>query len=424
MRMCNSPPQSRAQACGTIRKVSFWVVVSSLLLPFLLAADWPQFLGPTRNAVSSEVGLNTSWGEGGPTALWTKEVGSGYSSPVIADGRLLIFHRVGDEEVLQCLDAHSGKPLWKTASPTRYVDDFGKGDGPRSTPLVTGRSVVTLGADGRLQCLELQTGRKIWERALHEDFVVSKGFFGVATSPIAEDGLVLVNVGSKQAGIVAFALDTGKEVWRATDQGASYSSPVAATIDGVRHVFFFTREGLASLDPRNGAVRLSKPWRSRFQASVNAATPVIIQNRLFLSASYNTGAVMLRVRRDGLEELWKGDDVLSNHYTTSICHQNFLYGFDGRQEQRPRLRCVAAASGLVQWTKEGFGCGSMLLAEGKLIVLTEDGDLVSIEATPEAYREICRARVLSAPCRAALALSDGRLYGRDDHKLVCWNLKK
>jgi outer membrane protein assembly factor BamB len=387
------------------------------------AADWPQFLGPTRNGISGETDSISSWPAAGPPVVWSRDIGSGYAGPVIAGGRLILFHRLSNEEVVECLDAATGKSRWKFAYPTGYADDYGKGDGPRSTPSLAGGHVYTLGAEGRLHCLELGTGKEIWARSLHDDYSVPKNFFGVGTSPLLEGGLLLVNVGSKQAGIVAFAADSGKEVWRATDHGASYSSPVAATIDGVRHLFFFTREGLVCLDPQNGHVHFTKPWRSRFSASVNAATPLVVDDKVFLSASYNTGAVLLQVRRQGVNEIWKSDEALSNHYTTSIGRDGYLYGFDGRQEQGARLRCVELADGKVRWTKEGFGCGSMISTKDKLVVLSEDGDLVLIEASPRAYIEKARTQVLSSPCRAPIALSGGRLYGRDEHKLVCWNLK-
>ena len=211
---------------------------------------------------------------------------------------------------------------------------------------------------------------------------------------------------------------------RATDHEASYSSPVAATIDGVRHAFFFTRQGLVSLDPENGNVRFSKPWRSRSHASVNAATPVLVGDLLFLSASYNTGAVLLRLRRDGADEIWKNDESLSNHYTTSIHRNGYLYGFDGRQEEGARLRCVELRTGRVVWTKDDFGCGSMVLAGSNLVVLSEGGDLVLIEATPSGYREKARTHVLSPPCRAQIALSNGVVYARDERTLVGWKVGK
>jgi outer membrane protein assembly factor BamB len=387
--------------------------------------DWPQLLGPNRDGVSSETGLLSSWPKEGPPRLWEQDVAEGYSGPVIAGKRLILFHRVADKEVVECLDSSNGKPLWKFPYPSTYEDEYRKGDGPRSTPVIAGGRVFTLGAAGRLHCLDLQTGKKVWERSLQTEFKVPRSFFGVGTSPLVEGDLLLVNVGAKDAGIVAFDKDTGKEVWRATSDGASYSSPVAATIDGARHAIFLTRAGVVVLDPKDGKARFQTPWRARIDASVNAATPLVVGDLAFFSASYDTGALLLRLRKDGADKVWSEDEVLSNHYTTSVHHAGYLYGCDGRQEAGARLRCVELKTGKVQWTQERFGCGSMILAEGKLIVLTEKGDLVLIDATPKGYRELARAPVfVNLPCRAQIALAHGKLYARDGKKLVCWNLTK
>jgi outer membrane protein assembly factor BamB len=392
---------------------------------FLAASDWPQFLGPTRNAISTETGLLQTWPEKGPPLLWEREVGQAYSGPVVAGGRLILFHRIGDNEVVECLDAANGKERWKFDYPTRYEDDLGKGNGPRSTPLVAGNRVYTLGAEGRLHCLELESGKKVWERSLMDEYRPRKGFFGVGTSPLLEGNHLLINVGGKGAGVVAFHKDTGKEVWKATDQEASYSSPTAATIDGVRHVIFLTREGILSLDPATGAVRFSKRWRSRMHASVNAATPLVVGDQLFVSACYDTGAVLHKVRKDSIEQVWANDESLSNQYNTSIHRDGFLYGIHGRQDFREaKLRCVELKTGKVRWTREAIGCGSMVLADRHLILLEEGGDLVLIEATPDAYKEKARATVLGKPCFPEIALANGRLYARDGKKLICLNLKK
>jgi outer membrane protein assembly factor BamB len=389
------------------------------------AADWPQFLGPTRNAVSAETGLAKSWPAKGPPVVWERDVGEGFSAPVVADGTLILLHRLGGEEVVEALDAAAGTPRWKFAYPTRYSDPLGKGDGPRATPLVADGKVYTLGAEGALHCLGLKDGQKVWAKSLAREYQMRPSYFGVGTSPLLEGGLLLVNVGARGAGIVAFDKDTGKEAWKATDDEASYSSPVAATIDGVRHVFFFTRTGLVDLDPKDGRVRFSKRWRARIDASVNAAAPLVVGEDVFLSASYGTGAVLLHLTKGGAEEVWKGDGSLSCHYNTPVVHDGHLYGIDGRQEQGARLRCVELKTGRVKWQKERFGCASLILADGRLIALTEGGDLVLIEPTPEGYREASRAAVLRAvPCRAEIALADGRLYGRDGRKLVCWDVKK
>ena len=396
-------------------------------MSFVAAADWPQFLGPSRNAISAETGLAKSWPEKGPPVVWEHEVGEGFSVPVVAGGTLVLFHRVGDEEVVEALDAATGKPRVEVRLPTKYSDALGKGDGPRSTPLIAGGRVYTLGAEGMLHCLDLKDGKKVWERSLAEDYETRPRYFGVGTSPLIEGDLLLINVGAKAAGIVAFNKNTGKEVWKATDDEASYSSPVAATIAGVRHVIFFTRTGLVDLDPKDGKGRFSKRWRARINASVNAATPLVIGDNIFLTASYGTGAVLLRVGKDGLEEVWKGDRSLSCHYNTPVHKDGYLYGIDGRQDTgTPSLRCVELKTGTVKWEKDRFGCASLILAGGQIIGLTEHGDLVLFEATPEGVPgEVARDGAEGRPpCRAEIALAEGRLYGRDGKRLVCWKVGK
>jgi outer membrane protein assembly factor BamB len=200
---------------------------------------------------------------------------------------------------------------------------------------------------------------------------------------------------------------------------------VAATIHGRRHGIFFTRQGVVLLDPKTGKVHYQKRWRARYNTSVNAATPLVVGDLVFVSACYETGALLLKVGKEKVEEVWSGDDEMSNHYATCVHHQGHLYGFHGRQEPGAALRCVELKTGKVKWTEARYGCGSLVLADGKLIVLTEKGDLVLIEPTPAAYREKARAHVFeSLPCRAHIALADGRLYARDGERLVCWDLRK
>ena len=388
------------------------------------ASDWPQFLGPARNGVSKETNLVKAWGKEGPKLIWEKPVGEGYSGPIIAGGIVILFHRIGDQEVIEALNADSSKQLWSFSYDTVYQDDLGKGDGPRSTPLTADGFVYTLGAEGKLHCLDLKSGKKEWERDLAKDYPFRKGFFGVATSPIQEGDNIIINIGCRTAGIVALNKKTGKEAWKATNQEASYSSPTAATINGQRQLVFLTREGLVALDPATGKILHEKRWRSRMAASVNAAAPVVVDNQVFLSACYGTGAVLLNITKDGLEEVWKNDETLSNHYNTSIHHDGYLYGVDGRQEEGPQLRCVELKTGKVKWTEKGFGCASLILADGRFYALTENGDLVIFEASPTAYRELARSSVLTAPCRSPLALAEGRLYARDNKKLACWEIKK
>lgn len=397
-----------------------WMIPS-----LLLADDWPQWLGPRRDGVSKEANLIATFPAQGPKVLWQRDVGPGFSGPVVQAGKMILFHRVGDREVVECLQADTGKSLWKFDYPTNFEDGFGKGNGPRSTPIIDKGRVITLGADNELHCLDLETGKKIWDRQLNQDYRVPPSFFGVGNSPIVEGNLVLVNVGGKEAGIVAFNLADGKEVWKATGDQASYSSPIVRSVGDERQAIFFTRTGVVMLDPKTGKVDFTQRWRARYEASVNAATPILVGDLLFVSTCYETGALVLRLKGRSAEEVWNGDDILSSHYNTALPVDGHLIGFEGRQEAGPSLRSIELKSGKVNWTQKRYGCGSMALADGKIFTLLESGELVLFEANPREYRELARARVFdTGPCRAQIAIADGRLFARDGRRLVCFDVKK
>lgn len=395
------------------------------ILLLALAADWPNLLGPTRDSTSAEKGLIASFGARGPTVAWKRDVGDGYAGAAIAGGKLILFHRVGDDETVECLDAATGKPVWKQSYPTSYSDALGKGDGPRSTPTISGGNVFTLGPSGVLSCWALSDGKKLWSKDLLKTYEVPRSFFGVGTSPLVEGKRVLVNVGGDGAGVVAFDAATGKELWKATSQGASYASPVTADMARKRHAVFFTRQGLLSLDPVTGKELLSLRWRPRIDASVNAATPVILPGGyVFLSTSYDTGAIVLKVTKDGTEEVWKNDRSLTCHFNTPVAVGEQLYGVHGRQEGEPKLRCIDWKTGKVRWSADGFGCGSILHADGRLWMMSESGELILAKPNADKFDEVSRAKVLEAPVRAHLALADGFLFCRDAKKLVAWKVKK
>jgi outer membrane protein assembly factor BamB len=384
------------------------------------AADWPQFLGPTRNGVYAGDPLPPSWPKEGPPLIWQKQIGQGFSGPAISAGQLILFHRQNDRECVDCLDAVRGTALWHFEYPTAYHDDFGFDEGPRATPTIDHAKVYTFGAEGALHCLDLATGKMLWSVSTKDQFHTPKGFFGAACSPLVVGGKVLANIGGANGcGIVALNQDTGRLLWHATDDEASYSSPVSASLDAKPSALFFTRDGLVGLDPNAGQVRFTFHWRSRNQASVNAATPLVIGDSVFLSASYGTGAVLLRIHGNNLEKIWASDDVLSNHYSTSVYHDGFLFGFHGRQEFGQVLRCVEVRTGKIRWTKEGFGAGTLLLAGDKLLVLKETGELVMLTASPDQYQELARAQILSSGVRPYPALANGLYFARSKDKLVC-----
>ncbi|HEY3862345.1 MAG TPA: PQQ-binding-like beta-propeller repeat protein [Verrucomicrobiae bacterium] len=394
----------------------------------LWAGDWPQFLGPTRDGVYAGSELAAAWPNEGPPVVWKRDVGEGFSGPVVADGKLILFHRVEGKETVTCLDAKTGQSKWTYAYPTAYVDDFGFDEGPRATPCVSKGRVFTFGAEGMLSCVDLANGALAWQVNTKEKFHEGKGFFGAACSPLVEGQAVLMNIGGPDGGgLAAFDTATGRVLWKCSSDEAGYSSPAAAAIGPRRYAFFFTRAGLEAVDPADGKIDFSYPWRSTMNASVNAATPLIIGDSIFLSACYGTGAILLRVRNNSVEKVWSGDGILSNHYATSVYDGGFLYGIDGRADPgfspAPSLRCVELSTGKVRWQEDSVGPATVTLAGHQLLILSEAGELIRASAAPGGFKASARAQVMPTHVRAYPALADGFLFARSKGQLYCVDLR-
>lgn len=384
---------------------------------------WPQFRGPGRDGVFPDRATVEAFPAQGPPLVWERPAGAGFSAPAVADGKLVLFHRRGAREVVEVLRAADGESLWEFSYETTYRDDFGFANGPRATPVVADGKVYTFGAQGRLHCLDFKTGAQVWTVDTHRKFGVRKGFFGAASTPLVLDGRVLANVGgSDGAGIVAFDAATGATLWKATTHEASYSSPVAGRFDGRMLAVFFTREGLAAVDPATGAVEYQRRWRSRSRASVNAATPLVAGDIVLLSASYGTGATALRLCNRRVEELWSGEDVLSSHYASPVLASGAVFGFHGRQEYGQSFRAVDLASGKVLWTSDRIRAGSVTRVGDRLLLLLESGELVLAAASTSGFQVLARAQILARETRAFPAVANGLLFARDEDTLVCLRL--
>lgn len=443
--------------------------------------DWPRFLGPDGNNISAETGLLERWLTNGPPLIWDKEVGSGYSAPSVQGNRLVLHHRVHDEELVQCFAAATGAPLWRYAYPSHFEDPFGYNNGPRGTPLLSSNRCYTFGAEGKLLCLELTTGKLVWERDTAKDWNVPEPFFGVGSTPLLEGERLIVMVGGQpNSGVVAFDPETGRTLWENVGKNnwnnvptigwraeapyhwsgiekiASYSSPVAATVFGRRHVFCLTRQGLVSLNPTNGAIYFSRFFQSPINESVNAMCPVVSDNFvLFSAAYYRIGSVLLAVKSDGksFDEIWRSPrqslerdpstgalvpPVLEVHWNTPVLYHGYLYAFSGRNEPDASFRCVDFKTGKLMWSRDErwqhhgalqpavYGRGSAILADGKLIVLGEGGKLGLFHPNPERPEEICSWQVpqLHYPCWTAPVLSRKRLYLRNEERLLCFDFSR
>ncbi len=419
------------------------------------SADWPGFLGPHRNGKSDEHGLPTAWPPKGPPVVWQKAVGTGYSAPAISDGRLFQFSRLKDSARLSCFKADTGAELWKCDYPTNFEDMLGYNNGPRATPVVDGAYVYTFGAEGVLQCVRVADGHSMWQIDTTKQFGVVKNFFGIGSTPLVWGDLLLVNVGgsppggptdvysangnveSSKSAIVAFDKMTGAVRWQTGDDLASYSSPIVAKIVGHDVVFMFARSGLLVIDPAKGQTITSFPWRARKLESVNASTPVIVGDEIFISETYELGSAVVRFDGAAFKELWTDRDRRRNqamalHWNTPIETGGYLYGSSGYHTEEAELRCVEWKTGKVMWSEPNMGRSSLLLVDGTLVCLSEDGTLRLLKPTPGRYTEIAKweltaddgTPLLAYPAWAAPALAHGLLYIEGKDRLVCLKLLK
>lgn len=388
------------------------------------AADWPGMLGPTRDGQSIETGLNWKWGKDGPPQAWKIDVGAGFAGVCVAGGAVHLFHRVENDETLSALDLDTGKEKWNFKYRTKYRDDFGFDNGPRCVPLVSGGRVFLHGADGDLHAVDAKTGKKLWGKNLMAEYKPKKGYFGVGAGPVVIGEVLLVNVGAKAAAVVGFDTATGKELWKVGDDGPGYSSPAVMDVDGKPHAVFLTRAGVMVVRPTDGKLTHSLSWRSRLDASVNAATPLVRNDELFVTSSYGTGGTLRKLKANELEEVWANDSSMSCQYNTPVLVREFLYGTHGRADTKTgELRCVNWKTGDLMWNEKGFGVAHLIAVDGGLLAVTETGEAVRVEASEKAYKEVTRAKVLDGVVRAAPALADGRLYIRNEKQLVCVKLK-
>jgi outer membrane protein assembly factor BamB len=395
----------------------------------LRAADWPQWLGPTRDGVSTE--KVKPWKEP-PTVVWRYPAGEGNSSPVVAAGRVFLHSKVEGktEEEIVARDAATGKELWRQSYPRRKFDSL-FGNGPRATPAVSAGKLYSYGMTGVLACWETETGKRLWQVDALTTFGVDNLKFGVSCSPLVEDSRVLLNVGAKGASIVAFDRDTGKVVWKTQDDGASYSSPIVFGEGKQRQVVFLTARGVVSVGPKDGELF----WRFPLvDALLESSTTPARAGDMLLASSITYGSAGLRLGvKDGkpaMSELWKNAKLTSYFSTPVAVGAEHIYLVTGSNpitsfgRVQADLQCLEAKTGKVLWTKNKIGryhASLIRTGDDKLLLLDDNGNLVLLEPSPREYRELARAKVCGETW-AHPALANGRLYVRDEKDVICLQL--
>lgn len=443
--------------------------------------DWPGFLGPTGNGKSSEKGILTNWTEQGLRIVWQRAIGTGYSAGATSRGRYYHFDRVGDCAQLVCLNAEQGTELGKFQYPTDFVDldRDAYGNGPRCSPVVDGNRVYIYGAEGMLFCLRADDGTLLWQCDTLRRFGFVRTVWGVGSTPVIEQNLLLVIVGGSPVedqgipptelervrgngtGIVAFDKFTGEVKYTLTNELASYASPVVATVCGRRQCFAFCRGGVVIFYPGTGVVNLRVHYPCVSWQAINASTPVIVGDEVFISEAYGPGSCMFAVKPNGYQIQWRDErtsrkKAMQTQFNTAICHDGYLYGCSGRHSRDTELRCVEWETGKVMWAEPTRIRSCFLYADQYLINLEERGKLRLIKATPRRFEPVgeftlrdqeastpaapdpapgaagrnqSSARVvddpaplLKYPCWAAPILAHGLLYVRSANRLVCLEL--
>jgi outer membrane protein assembly factor BamB len=425
----------------------------------------PGFLGESHTPVSAETRLTADLTNLKP--VFEVQKGTGYSAPAVYGDRLILFHRLKDEEVVDCLHPETGQRYWRFAYPSEYRDRYGYTNGPRCTPVIdAGNSLVfTFGAEGKLHALDLAAGRPLWKRDLLAEFKLEPNFFGVGATPLLDGGRLIVNVGARGACVIGLEPRTGKVAWAAkapNDWGPSYASPIPATVHNLRRVFVFAggesrpaTGGLLCLDPATGAVDFAFPWRGRRYESVNASSPLIVDDKVFISECYGKGGTLLQLTADNgklvAKQLWESDK-LATHFMTALPLAGHLYGCDGHGPANCPLVCLDLATGDEKWRAEPDLSETvttrtgetktvrlnpdrchLLHVDGKTLCLTEWGHLLYLDLSPAGAKVASRTWLFAAQeTWAPPVVSRGLLYvvqnapdplNKTPARLLCYDLR-
>jgi outer membrane protein assembly factor BamB len=394
------------------------------------AGSWAQFLGPRRDGVSRETGLNTDWQAKKPAVVWKVPLGSGYSACAVVGDRLYTMTQRGKRDVAVCLDAANGKELWAFDAAPSYTDTQRQGAGPRATPTYDRGRLYCLLPMGELFCLSAKDGTKLWATNIFDatgaknragDFY----YWGMAGSPLIEGDLAIVQPGgTKNNSLAAFDMANGKLAWAAGDDPPGYSSPIAIKAAGRRMVISFTGQAVLAVDPAKGTVLWRYVLGNKFDC--NCATPLWTGELLFVSSAYRTGCAAMQITGDGdkvgVKEKWRNQNLL-NQFPTSVILKDHIYGCHG-DLGAVFFRCIELATGQVKWEDRRPGKCSLLAYENHIVCVNERGTVRLIEANPEKYVPKGELEVLTYKTWAAPALLKGRLYLRDEKHIACLDLTK
>jgi outer membrane protein assembly factor BamB len=411
----------RRAAAGLLLTVTAIGVIDAQS-PSAQTAAWPGYRGEFRDGVYRQP-IRLVWE--GLTPMWKQPVGGGRASFAVAGGRAFTLEQRKDDEVVAAYDVQTGRELWKSSWRAKFNSKlmglWGGGEGPRSTPTWHEGLIYALGARGELRCLDAATGKLVWRTDILKDAGASNLTWGMAGSPlVAGDAVIVQPGGAKGRSVAAYDRRTGKKLWTALDDKTAYASPMLITLGGVTQLAIVNSGRLVGLSLDRREVLWEFPWKTDHDAS--ATQPIVIgDNRVFYSSGYGTGAVVLELTKTGdtftVRQVWR-NIRMKNRQSTSVLHAGFIYGLD-----EGILACVDAATGDLKWKGGRYGHGQVLLANDHLVVTTEEGELVLVGATPEAFREVARVPALDGETWNVPAFADGILLVRNTKEMAAFDLR-
>ncbi|OYP28905.1 PQQ-binding-like beta-propeller repeat protein [Rhodopirellula sp. MGV] len=414
------------------RPIAFAALLSGSLLAGQLtapAADWTQYRGPNGDGKLAETIPGQSQVE--LNVQWTADTALGFSSFAVADGKAITIVVDGGKESLAALDAETGNSLWNyTMGSNDYGHDGGNagtrdnrgGDGPRSTPAISGGLVYAYDSHLVLHCVDAASGELKWKHDVVAEFGGKNIQWKNASSPVIDEERVYVGGGGAGQAFLAFDKTSGELNWKTGDETITHATPALAQIDNQSQVIYFVQSGLVSIEASTG----KELWRTVFPFSVStAASPIVNGNQVYCSAGYGVGAGLFEIGSDhSVKEVWFKSNELMNHWSTPIVHDGHLYGiFEFKKYGRAPLNCVNLQTGEIIWSEPGFGPGNCILVGDKLVVLSDAGEVAIVNATPEGYQELGRKDVLEGKCWSTPAFSDGKIYVRSTTQGACVTVK-
>ena len=385
------------------------------------ADDWPGWMGPRRDGVSHEKGWLAVWPKGGAPVLWRAKVGEGYAAASVVGERVYTMGNDGRRDVVWCLDAGTGRPLWRFRYPCR---GGGSGwPGARIAPEVNEGRVYTLSLKGHIRCLDARTGKLLWSQDTVRKLRAKGGKHGFSCHPLVDGDRLILELGARGGSVDK---KNGGIVWQSVEAPAGHASPVIGAVGGVRTLLVFTAEGLLGLSPGNGRELWRFPCHIRYGS--NIPTPVVSDGLVFISTVYwSGGSALLKIEGGRPSPVWMSR-AMQNHCTGSVLWKGCVYGFHGRvstRRGRGKLRCVDWRNGRLLWSEGGFGTGGVIVADGKLIIQGDRGELAVAEAKPDGFRLISKAKVLEGRCWNVPVLANGRIYCRSfEGELVCVDVRR